>query len=446
MVQLIRYWVGGSGVWDDINHWSDRSGGSGGFTVPGFHSPVTVDSNSGFGSGGSISLSINQAMCGSFLSISGCFYSIVPGHFGAPDIQVYGSLELEKNLSFPANAWGSFLYFSLMSIYSGITIKTNGAEIYSLYLNGVNCDLQDDLVVTTDFGLDYATFRANGFNVKAAHFYLVSASTIYMGSGEWEVTGHDTNQGYYWELGGGSASYCWFVDVANIHAETSTIKFTDVSAEPKSFNWNGSASISGKTYYNIWFAGVCSAVATIHGSSTFNEIKIDAGRAVSFEDETMQTVSNLDMVGTVTNPIVLRGTSTAGWAIFCLPKIISCDYLDVDYSIVGGGALYYAGSNSTDGTHNVGWIFEDAGATSNLSLDKQLTKQTFVIEGLKLPVFSLSLDKQLNKQTFVISSKLYRPYKQIFDIRGNSFPPDAPVAEVKTQFNINFYEFGIIIF
>jgi len=43
------YWVGGTGAWDDITHWSATSGGSGGAGVPTSVDDVILDSSSGSG-------------------------------------------------------------------------------------------------------------------------------------------------------------------------------------------------------------------------------------------------------------------------------------------------------------------------------------------------------------------------------------------------------------
>src|SRR5690606_28720975 len=44
-----RYWVGGSGDWNDASHWSTTSGGPGGACVPTVANDVYFDENSGFG-------------------------------------------------------------------------------------------------------------------------------------------------------------------------------------------------------------------------------------------------------------------------------------------------------------------------------------------------------------------------------------------------------------
>lgn len=41
-----RYWVKGSGDWNDPTHWSETSGGEGGATVPSYANTVIVDDNS----------------------------------------------------------------------------------------------------------------------------------------------------------------------------------------------------------------------------------------------------------------------------------------------------------------------------------------------------------------------------------------------------------------
>jgi hypothetical protein len=41
-----KYWVGGSGDWNDTLHWSDTSGGEGGAIVPSYSNTAIVDDNS----------------------------------------------------------------------------------------------------------------------------------------------------------------------------------------------------------------------------------------------------------------------------------------------------------------------------------------------------------------------------------------------------------------
>lgn len=115
-----RYWVGGSGVWDwgDTSHWSESSGGVGGASVPTEEDDVYIDSNSGFDSGGKITVSHNGS-CKDFTCTSGHTYTIQEDSYGS--IYVNGSVELESGVT-----WGSNLGLILSG---GGTIKTNGVKL-----------------------------------------------------------------------------------------------------------------------------------------------------------------------------------------------------------------------------------------------------------------------------------------------------------------------------
>ena len=71
-----RYWVQGTGSWsDDDNHWATSSGGSpGDGNLPTSSDNVYFDSNSGFGSGGTLTIDVsNGAICNFFEISSGTF-------------------------------------------------------------------------------------------------------------------------------------------------------------------------------------------------------------------------------------------------------------------------------------------------------------------------------------------------------------------------------------
>lgn len=111
-----RYWVGGSGVWSDSNHWSESSGGVGGASVPDEGDDVYIDSNSGFASGGTIL--VNYAWCKDFICTSGHTYTIKMGEYGG--LFVGGSFELE-----PSITWDSLP----VSFTGNGTIKTSGVKL-----------------------------------------------------------------------------------------------------------------------------------------------------------------------------------------------------------------------------------------------------------------------------------------------------------------------------
>src|ERR1035437_4516617 len=52
-----RYWVGGTGTWNDVTHWSVRSGSAGGASIPTATDNVFIDSKSFTTTGQNISIS-----------------------------------------------------------------------------------------------------------------------------------------------------------------------------------------------------------------------------------------------------------------------------------------------------------------------------------------------------------------------------------------------------
>ncbi|MFA5095412.1 MAG: peptidoglycan-binding domain-containing protein [Candidatus Paceibacterota bacterium] len=348
-----RYWVGGTGDWSNATeHWATVTGGApAAENLPIDSDDCFIDANSGFGSGGIITLTTG-AVCNDFAASSGHNYSINSGT--STSLSIVGSLTLESGITF-----GNNTSLSLEAVNEGKTITTAGATINELTLFGSGSwTLQDNLVVAKSFSQWYGTFDTNDHDVTANDFYFFSdttfLSTVAMGSGTWTVAGNDDNSpnGAPWYIDE------WDGGTVSINSETSTIKFTDTTSSSKTFLFSDSEGADlGKTYNNIWFAGAGSGPVIVQGSNTFNDFKADPGVTVQFTDDTTQTVSSFTTTGTAESMITLNGTDTAGWTLSAPTGTISSDYLNIDYSNATGGATFYAGANSIDGGHNTGWIF-----------------------------------------------------------------------------------------
>lgn len=182
-----RYWVGGTGNWtDDINHWATSSGGSPGLgNLPTPTDDVFVDANSGFGSGGAISLDGGRE-CHDFISNSGHSYTIDSGNA----LDVYGSLTLEAGVTFDSS------YVDFYSVDINETITSSGVELPYIDFYGTGSwTLQDNLVISNLFYQNNGTFDANDHNVTAYNFSIITNVgdvVINMGSGTWEATGVNT--------------------------------------------------------------------------------------------------------------------------------------------------------------------------------------------------------------------------------------------------------------
>lgn len=293
-----RYWIGGSGDWTDgVNHWSDTSGGSGDADfVPTSSDNVIFDLNSNL-IGATITLP-SEASCLSFTSISGANYTIYSENFYG--ISCYGSsISLESGIT-----WQDVILYlmsptttSIETFGSIVDINMGGGGVYTL---------QDNLYCSY-FQFDSGTFDANNFNVTSpSYWFNINSSNnhVYMGSGIWEVTGNFIDN-----------FDVWTIDETDpheliLHAETSTLKFTDTTEYPKMM----SGFTAGKTYNNVWFSGNGTGEFFIQGSNTFNQLKIDTPpHIIKFEVGKTQNINELVVSGTVSDPIVLCQYNPDRW-------------------------------------------------------------------------------------------------------------------------------------
>lgn len=181
-----RYWVGGTGNWsDDDNHWSTSSGGSpANGNLPTSSDDVHIDSSSGFGGGGTITIdAVGNGDCNNFTANSGHNFTI---NDSASNFRIYGSITLEAGLTIVGTP-GIALY----STTSSKTLTINGATITTLNLYGVGGGwaLQDNLILSGEFYQENGTFDANGYNVTASSISLYADTgytpIIRTGSGLW---------------------------------------------------------------------------------------------------------------------------------------------------------------------------------------------------------------------------------------------------------------------
>lgn len=370
-----RYWVGGTGNWADTSHWSYTSGGTSGAIVPSSIDDVFIDSNSGFGSGGTINWNngANTPQMHNISCTSGHTYTIT----GNYNIEIYGSVILEAGLTFETRgvaflssvsetitsngcifagysdinydytAFGENGSWTLIDDFSieqnvrvygdfnqnGQTITTTGSDGYidiyegNITLNsninggvtlnkvtdGPNVTLGSDIVLSGSLSIGGGIFDANDYNITARDFSFFSFDA----NPPTIYMGSGT-----WEAtGNDDYSYPWYVyqyggTVVTIYPETSTIKFTDSTSLNKSFFfYDGLNNETGKTYNNLWLTGSGTGEFIIYGSNTFNEIKVDTPpHTVRFEENKTTTVSSFDVNGTSGNLITIDSYHRLGIA------------------------------------------------------------------------------------------------------------------------------------
>lgn len=345
-----RYWVGGSGNWDTTTtHWATTSGGASGASAPTSSDDVFVDNNSGFGAGGTITMSgiLNSAACNNFLATAGSAWVLTSS---TDNLQVFGNLTLESLMT----TTGS-MRFTMSATSTGKTISTNGVTVdggYDFVGVGGGWTCQDNLSTGSSISQSGGTFDANNFNITTPRFSTPVGSNskvINMGNGTWTITG--------------VASAAWNVGAANttLNCGSSTLKFTNTS----NTGLTTSINYGGFTYNLIWFdrgasTGSISAPAT---GAIVSELR-DTGttaHSLLFNANTSCTVTTFTVSGSPGNLITINSTTTSDFNLIKTGGgIVSCDYLNIQNSDALPSYTWFAGDNSIDNNTSSGgsgWIF-----------------------------------------------------------------------------------------
>lgn len=341
-----RYWVGGTGNWsDDDNHWSDSSGGTpANGNLPTSSDNVYFDANSGSG----LMTFDSNANCADMdwtnSSLDGFTHTAAdPGY----DLSIYGSLTLKSGMTHTMG----YLQIYFKATTAGHTIRTNGNALTGslsshFILDGVggSWKLMDNL----DIGGARINFLNGEFdtNNKVVNGGMDSqtnnARILKSGKSTWNCT-------------------FWVIRATNMIADLSrsTITIQNVGG---GYFYGG-----GFTYKEVVFNNTSNT--EISDNNTIGTLRftqsVSYPHGAKFVSGSTQTIGNLVATGSSSYPFTLTATSTGAFALSKASGIVDCDYLIISKSTVTGGAVWFAGSHSTDSGSNTGWIFRDVGPITN---------------------------------------------------------------------------------
>lgn len=271
-----RYWVGGGGNWTDTAHWSASSGGATGASVPTSADNAIIDSNSGFGGGGTISLtgSYYDCKCANLTANTGGHsYTI---DYVSSDLSVYGNFYIESTVSWNSSTW-------LYLVGSGShTIQTNGVAISEVYvgsddngtLPGGTYTLSGDLTCQ-GFHVASGTFDANDYDITMDQAYLHATAaniTVNMGAGDWSI-----GDFYAFEVEESGFT-------ATINAETSRILYTG----------SGYFYGFGKTVNKVELQNTGETLYLYDDNNTIGELVLPAGSNLRLRDNYTQVITKLN--------------------------------------------------------------------------------------------------------------------------------------------------------
>src|SRR5690606_32476685 len=170
-----RYWVGGSGSWQDNAHWSATDGGPGGASLPTSSDDVYFTANSGFGATDPLkTVNMDGATAAVVRNIT-FNANFAPILTGSKRLDVYGSMTLQTGMT--TTGWTGNLHF-----YGAGTITTNGVHLANTVIKfentAGNYTFTDDFYrrggTSRQFVVDFANHSTTlTFNGVFYHSHLV---------------------------------------------------------------------------------------------------------------------------------------------------------------------------------------------------------------------------------------------------------------------------------
>lgn len=182
------YWVGGSGYWNDINHWSFTSGGSLANAIPSANSNVVFDNNSA-----SSSFTIHALHSFGFKSITAQNTAFKIDIIGSPnvDLTVNGDVTLNEHFFLKLNGnielsptAPAIYQFSANKLNNNIYVSSNvNVELgtlstsKSVFLNG-SMSLENSSIIANTISLSGNNFDFKNVYFKSENFITSSNTSI----------------------------------------------------------------------------------------------------------------------------------------------------------------------------------------------------------------------------------------------------------------------------
>jgi fibronectin-binding autotransporter adhesin len=258
-----RYWVGGTGNWNDTARWSTSSGGASGADLPRSHDDVVFDSSS--------NATAYTVTVGAITGGNRCKALTIAGP-ASGNVTLGGSaaLFIHDDITLPATGLTRTYTgaITLSGTGAGKTITTNGVTLSTgvLTLNGVGAEwsLGDALTMgqtSSTFNVFNGSFDTANYNLTVAAFScnVTGGRSITLGSSTVTL--------------GTNAS----ISFGSTESITANLTFNVGTSQINCTSPNPSFAGNGQTFYNVSFTSTALNSGSINGANTFNNLSV-AGR------------------------------------------------------------------------------------------------------------------------------------------------------------------------
>lgn len=266
------YWVGGTGNWNNPNHWSYTSGGTPGVCpLPTRFDNVFFDVNS-------FSAPNQIVYANVTIQVKNMIWNNVnyPRFYGGNQVEIFGSLQLDPKLSQEESGWWYF-----RSKTAGNTVNPAGKKFWYVRFDGEGYStgewkLQGDLDAYYDIYVDRGTLISDSNNISGRMFYCWTGSPTKI-----DLTGSDyvkvTNQFRIYP-----GSFTLIMDKADV-IFTGSDHFYFIGGNNTFNDVEMTATNSGNSYIEFNYNNVVKNVKItangyqtirFYGNSTYNDVDI----------------------------------------------------------------------------------------------------------------------------------------------------------------------------
>ncbi|NET32486.1 MAG: gliding motility-associated C-terminal domain-containing protein [Cyanothece sp. SIO1E1] len=358
------FWVGGSGNWNDPDHWSLSSGGPGGACIPSGTDNVFFDQNSFNGPNQFVELLDADLFCRDMTWTGANFIPAFRGGYD-PILHIFGSLTLVPEMFYQ---FGGLLKFESREL--GKTITSTNHLINKIEFNSSSggWTLLDSLRSETFIFLEAGTLRTNDQYVESTHFSNGNSGLfrrLELGNTHWVIRHFPDSQKDQWSVS---------LEGFELDAGTSTIEFI---GEREYFEHFGNSSIN---YHKLIFRNDVGHLLNlnhevrctidslefkhggyIYNDFTINNISFSPGYTYQFKEGTTQDIQNIIAPANCNELITLKSDASGNAAFLNVtdPRP-DLQYLSLrDLHSIGPGNL--SAQLSIDQGNNLGWDIDELG-------------------------------------------------------------------------------------
>lgn len=335
------YWVGGTGTWDDGNHWSRTSGGASAGMVPDQYADAIFDASS-FSAAGVVTLTYGGAC--KTLDTSFVAHNVDLSFYSASSsiiFNIFGDVTLSSLTRLICGTHSSSYDMVVYLQGASSTFNQNGGVVWCVVATNstASVTLASNLIGPKLSVSGSSSFDSAGYSIDVPTLTAAFGTTLDIGLSTVTIQNHaqpDTGT-----IAGGGFSMASSVTLTTTG---STITVND------SLPFYG----NGYTYPSLSFDG---SSHLLSGPNTITTLDIAAGATMSFSNGNTQTVTNFNTHGTDASHVTLQ-SDVAGskWTISKASGTVDAYFLNIKDSTATGGATWNA-TSSIDQGNNTGWNF-----------------------------------------------------------------------------------------